>query len=116
MIFLADEGVDKSLVELLRAAGYDVFYVAESASSISDEEVLALANGNGRILITRDKDFGELVYRLKMIHSGIILIRMEELPSISRSTYVDQFIRENLDKLAGHFIVLQPGLTRIRKL
>ncbi|WP_373548673.1 DUF5615 family PIN-like protein [Haliscomenobacter sp.] len=116
MIFLADEGVDKSLVELLRAASYDVFYVAESASSISDEEVLALANSDGRILITRDKDFGELVYRLKRIHSGIILVRMEELPSISRSTYVDHFIRENLDKLAGHFVVLQPGLTRIRKL
>lgn len=116
MIFLADEGVDKSLVELLRARDYDVFYVAESASSISDEDVLALANRDSRILITRDKDFGELVYRLKKIHSGIILIRMEELPSGSRSTYVDLFIQENLDKLAGHFVVLQPGLTRIRQL
>ena len=116
MKFLADEGVDKSLVTLLRQSEWDVFYVAESASSLEDELVLELANSESRILITRDKDFGELVYRLQKVHSGIILVRMEELPSISRSQKVFEFIHENLDKLEGHFIVIQSGRARVRKL
>jgi predicted nuclease of predicted toxin-antitoxin system len=70
MKFLADEGVDKSLVTLLRQSEWDVFYVAESASSLEDELVLELANSESRILITRDKDFGELVYRLQKYIQG----------------------------------------------
>lgn len=116
MRFLADEGVDKSLVTLLRQSDYDVLYVAESASSIEDELVLELANAENRILITRDKDFGELVYRLQKIHSGIILLRMEELPTASRSQKVFEFIAENQDKLEGYFVVIQSGRARMRKL
>lgn len=116
MKFLADEGVDKTLVIMLRQHDWDVFYVAESASSIADEMVLTLSNDENRILITRDKDFGELVYRLQKIHSGIILVRMEELHSLSRSQLVLDFIHENADKLEGYFVVIQPGNARIRKL
>ena len=116
MRFIADEGVDRSLVILLRQNDWDVFYVAESASSLEDEFVLELANSEKRILITRDKDFGELVYRLQKVHSGIILVRMEELPSKSRSQKVFDFIVHHQDKLEGYFTVIQPGNARLRKL
>jgi predicted nuclease of predicted toxin-antitoxin system len=66
MRFIADEGVDRSLVILLRQNDWDVFYVAESASSLEDEFVLELANSEKRILITRDKDFGEFVKNARL--------------------------------------------------
>ncbi len=116
MKFIADEGIDKSLVLLLRNAGHDVFYFAESEQSTIDPIVLSIANQEKRILITRDKDFGELVYRNKMIHAGIILSRLENLKSKARCEIIASFIFQNLDKLENAYIVIQPGAVRIRKL
>jgi len=116
MKFVADEGIDGSLVSLLREAGHDVIYFAETNQSTDDDVILGLANAENRVLITRDKDFGELVFRLKMIHSGIILVRAEELSSFARSRLVAGFIQANLDLLSGYFIVIQAGTTRLRKI
>lgn len=65
MRFLADEGVDKPIVMHLRAAGFDVHYILETYQGAEDEKVLLIAAKEKRILITQDKDFGELVYPLK---------------------------------------------------
>ncbi|MFN7115192.1 MAG: DUF5615 family PIN-like protein [Saprospiraceae bacterium] len=116
MNFIADEGVDGSLVKLLRQAEHDVFYFAENERSTDDDLILELANKENRILLTRDKDFGELVYRLQQVHTGIILIRLEELKSTTRSQIVFDFIQQNLDQLSEHFIVIQAGGARIRSL
>jgi predicted nuclease of predicted toxin-antitoxin system len=116
MKFVADEGVDGSLVALLRSASHDVMYFAETDRSTDDEVILEIANLENRILITRDKDFGELVYRMRMVHSGILLIRAEELSSTFRSRLVTDFIQANLETLAGYFIVIQPGTARFRKM
>jgi Domain of unknown function (DUF5615) len=62
MILLADESVDRPIVERLRQDGHDVTYVAELSPSISDEQVLQEANTRNALLLTEDKDFGELVY------------------------------------------------------
>jgi predicted nuclease of predicted toxin-antitoxin system len=59
--FLADEGVDKQIVDRLRQVGHSVWYVAEMEPGISDDEVLNLANRENDILLTADKDFGELI-------------------------------------------------------
>lgn len=116
MNFVADEGVDGTLVKLLREAGHDVFYFAETERSTEDAVILEMANTENRILISRDKDFGELVWRMKMVHPGIILIRAEELNSVARSNLVAEFIAENQELLSDHFIVIQQGITRVRKM
>ncbi len=116
MRFVADEGVDASLVAHLRQASHDAIYFAENDSSTDDEVILELAKAEHRILITRYKDFGELVYRMKKLHSGIILIRAEELSSPIRSRLVADFIQANLDLLQGYFVVIQPGTARFRKM
>ena len=59
MKFLADECVDAGLVNALRVAGYDAIFVGDAAKGILDEQVLAMAAREGRILLTEDKDFGE---------------------------------------------------------
>ncbi|HWB62971.1 MAG TPA: DUF5615 family PIN-like protein [Chitinophagales bacterium] len=58
MKFLADEGVDRSIVDCLRKSGYDVYYVIDEERSREDDVLLHLATTEKRILITRDKDFG----------------------------------------------------------
>ena len=77
MNLLADEGVDKPIVDELRNNGFDVIYILESNQGVDDEFILAMANAGKRILITQDKDFGELVFRLKNAHHGVILTRLE---------------------------------------
>ena len=64
MNLVADEGVERQIVEQLRQNGHTVIYVAELAPSISDDQVLQQANERQAILVTVDKDFGELVFRL----------------------------------------------------
>jgi len=61
--FVADERVDRQIVEQLREDGHPVIYVSEMDPGIPGEDVLRLANHESAILITADKDFGELVFR-----------------------------------------------------
>lgn len=65
MKLIADEGVDKPIVDALRNAGLDVRYIVESDQGADGDYILKLANKQKRILLTQDKDFGELVFRLK---------------------------------------------------
>ena len=65
MKFLADECCDTGLVASLRKDGHDVLYVTEKKAGAIDDEILSDAYKEERILITEDKDFGELVYRFK---------------------------------------------------
>ena len=59
MEFLADENLEAPIVAALRAAGHNVLYIIERGGSPTDDEVIDLANGERRILLTNDKGFGE---------------------------------------------------------
>ncbi|MFK7925783.1 MAG: DUF5615 family PIN-like protein [Bacteroidia bacterium] len=114
MKFVADEGVDAPIVKHLRQNNHDVFYIAESERGISDDEVLEIANKESRVLITRDKDFGELVYRMNRLHSGVVLIRLEGLKPQEKAIIVHKVIDKYQEELATAFTVIQPNLVRIR--
>lgn len=114
MKFLADEGVDKSIVQELRERGYDVFYVIEETRALSDEEVLKIASAGNRILITKDKDFGELIFRLNQAHAGVILMRLEGLTTKERADLVSVLIMKHGNQLLNSFTVIQKDIIRIR--
>lgn len=114
MKLVADEGVDWAIVASLRADGHDVVYVAELSPSITDEAVLDLANGDERILVTADKDFGELVFRLRQVAFGVLLVRLPGLSSAGKADAVSESVREHGREMAGTFTVVSPGLVRIR--
>lgn len=77
MKFLADENLGVKIPRYLQSIGIDIISVKDSLSGISDKSVLKLANKQKRILITLDKDFGELVYKEGLIHSGVIYLRLK---------------------------------------
>ena len=76
MRWLADECVAAPLVAFLRVGGHDVLYVAESAAGFSDADVIALALHEKRLLLTEDKDFGDLVFRRERSVPGVVLMRI----------------------------------------
>ncbi len=76
MRILADENVPKKVVQILRQQGHDVVWMAETAPGSKDEEVMARAREEGRVLLTFDKDFGEEAFKRGEELSGIILVRI----------------------------------------
>ena len=111
---LADENVDQQVVNLLRADGHDVLYIAELDPGIRDEEVLGQANRRQDLLLTADKDFGELVYRQQRILEGVILIRLPGLSSENRASIVASTLRAHAAEFSQAFSVISPGMVRIR--
>jgi predicted nuclease of predicted toxin-antitoxin system len=112
---LADESVEGQVVERLRQDGHDVIYVAELAPSIVDEEVLHQANARGAVLVTADKDFGELVFRQGLVHSGVVLLRLAGLANVTKAEIVSEVCRLRAAELIGAFTVISPGQVRIRR-
>jgi len=113
--FICDEGVDRPIVAALRSAGHDVTYVAEQSPGLVDEDVLQGASREGRVLVTADKDFGELVFRQGRLHSGIILIRLHGLDPTEKGRIAVTAVADHGSELERSFAVLEQGRMRIRK-
>jgi len=93
-----------------------LLYVLEKKPGIPDDEVLLDAYNEGRILLTEDKDFGELVYRLKKPSRGIILIRIDVKQRHIKWARLKKLIENYEDRLAGHFVVIDSQKFRFRPL
>jgi predicted nuclease of predicted toxin-antitoxin system len=114
--WLADECVAAPLVGLLRAAGHDVLYVAESAAGLSDADVIAIASRERRLLVTEDKDFGDLVFRRNRGVPGLVLMRVgSEQPALKAIRLLAAIERYD-DGLFGRYTVVEGGRFRSRRL
>lgn len=115
MNLLADESIDRPIVERLRRDGHQVFYVAELGPGMLDDAVLNLANQENALLVTADKDFGEMVYRQRLHVHGVVLIRLAGLSPVHKAEIVALAIREHLSELPRSFSVIMPSMFRIRR-
>jgi predicted nuclease of predicted toxin-antitoxin system len=114
MNLLIDESVDRQVVDKLRQDGHNVVYVSEMDPGISDDVVLSMANNMGAVLVTADKDFGELVFRRQQINAGVLLVRLAGLSQQPKAELVAAVVRDHSTELVGAFSVLSPGMIRIR--
>lgn len=112
--FLADESCDFAVVRCLRAAAYDVEAIMEIAPGESDANIIKMAVSSGRILITEDRDFGDLVYAHQKDHGGIILIRYPSTARNDMAEIILGLVKQKGQALAGCFIVVSPLKIRIR--
>jgi len=112
---LADENIEKPVVEHLRAEGHDVLYVMEMGRGVTDDHVLALAKREKALLVTLDKDFGELVFRKKLSGAGAILLRLTGMMTAEKSVLVSRALRKHGMEMTGCFTVITPRSIRIRK-
>ncbi len=115
MRLLADESVDFPIIARLRRDGHEVASIADESPGIRDELVLARAWADGVILLTGDKDFGELVYRQRLPHAGVLLFRLSGVDEPDKSEVVALAVAVHGTLLPSAFSVLTPETLRIRR-
>jgi predicted nuclease of predicted toxin-antitoxin system len=116
MRLLIDESTGQAVLEYLREAGHDVLAVADVMPQADDREVLERAATDQRILITNDKDFGELVFRVRRTATGVVLLRLRDERPANRVRIVATLLDQYADRMAGHFTVATEESVRIRPL
>ena len=114
MIFFADESLDRQIIIRLRQDGHVVFDVTEMDPGISDDKVLSMAKESKAILLTADRDFGDLVFHQGRLTEGIILIRLSGLTSTKKAEIVSTIISQHAKEIQQAFSVITPGSIRIR--
>ncbi|UCC88051.1 MAG: DUF5615 family PIN-like protein [Anaerolineales bacterium] len=116
MNILANENVPQDTVVALQERGHDVRWVRTDAPGSSDEQVLARAQVEDRILVTFDKDFGELAFRVRLPAStGIVLLRISS-PSSAHVSKIAVAVLESRTDWAGHFSVIEDNRIRMTPL
>lgn len=116
MRWLADECVAAPLVASLRAQGHDVLYIAETGPGLSDTDVIALALGEKRLLLTEDKDFGDLVFRRERTVPGVVLMRIGSEISVLKTARLAAAVERYGEGLLGRYTVIEEGRFRSRPL
>src|SRR4051812_46183989 len=116
MNFLIDENIHADVVAWLRSRGQDVVYVAESLLGSSDEELLAIARKEHRILVTDDKDFGELIFHRRVLSSGVILLRLTDRSIQARLNRLEAAWASISARAQGSFMVVSDKRVRLRPL
>ena len=115
MRFMVDESTGQAVAEFLRGEGHDVLVVVESLPQANDDDILQRAVTEGRIVVTNDKDFGDLVFRSGLSHTGVVLLRLKNDGAANRVAAVRAVLERHADALSNHFIVATETHIRIRE-
>ncbi len=115
--FVADEHIPYATIRLLREAGHTVISISEQYPSISDNDILRLANAEGLVIITNDSDFGDLIYRDKIeFEAGIIYFRLEHFRPNEMAEMILRDISENQRDFRQRFTIISRTKIRQREL
>jgi len=113
MKVLANENLPRDAVEALRRDGHDVLWARTDMPGVPDPQIMARARAEGRVLLTFDKDFGELAFRSGLVAPcGIILFRLGSRSPSEAASAVLTVVRARED-WSGHFAVVEPGRVRL---
>lgn len=114
MRFIVDESTGFSVVRYLRSEGHDVLSVAEDMPQAHDDDILARAVEENRVLLTNDKDFGDLAFRRGHPHRGIVLFRLQDDSVGNRVRMTQLVLEQHAAQLQDHFVVVTDNGIRIR--
>lgn len=114
MNFLADGNIALSIIVRLRADGHLVARMAEIAQGDPDISVLDIANQQNAVILTEDKDFGELVIRDQLQAVGVILIRLDGFSPTERAEIIAKVVKDHERELSNAFTVIKPRTVRTR--
>ena len=113
MRFLVDECTGPAVAEWLRSSHHDVFSVYDKARGLDDESIIEKANRENYILITNDKDFGELIFHMRKAHKGVILLRLKDERAENKIAVLRRVLASHSDKLVNNFIIVTEKTARI---
>lgn len=112
--FLVDVSAGSALEKYLQEKGYDTKAVRDINPRMADEKIIRIAISEERMIITMDKDFGELVYHFSMRHYGVLLLRLEDATGVEKVKVVEEIIGKYSSQISNNFCVFQNGRLRIR--
>jgi len=112
MRFLVDECTGPRVAEWLRSLGHDVFSAFEQARGEADSDLLARAVAEDRIVVTNDRDFGELVFREGRVHRGIVLLRLTDERPANKIRVLQDLLALHPEQLGGQFVVVTESHVR----
>ncbi|KFD42046.1 hypothetical protein HY02_09035 [Peptococcaceae bacterium SCADC1_2_3] len=116
MKFLLDESADFPLASYLKEIGHDVTAIAHDyPHALKDHEVLDIAYREQRILITNDRDFGELIFRRRLPHTGVILFRLGIETLENKRTWLQHILTNYAHDLHSFLVVTERGV-RVRRM
>ena len=115
MRFLVDECTGPKVAKWLKDQGHDIFSVYDKARGSDDVTILKIANKDNYILITNDNDFGELIFRQKKPHKGIILLRLDDNRPKNKIEVLDKLLQSYSKQLKNNFVVATEQKVRIIK-
>jgi predicted nuclease of predicted toxin-antitoxin system len=111
---LVDVSAGQAIVEALRNLSHDVVSVRDRDPRMADVDILTWAVAEERLVVTMDKDFGELVYHAGQSHHGVLLLRLEDARIAEKERVIREIFTRYGDQLPGRFSVYQDGRLRIR--
>jgi len=114
--FCVDESTGQAVADHLRARGYDVWSVIESSSGMADREIIHQAYNEKRVLVSNDKDFGELIFRKRIPAVGSILLRLVDESPSNKVRVVKAVLDRWSNSLEGYYITATDYTIRRRKL
>ncbi len=114
MRFLVDECTGMSVVAYLRRAGHDAVAVADVMPEADDEDILDYAVTEERIVVTNDKDFGEMIFRGGRSHRGVVLLRLRDERAENRVRVMKAVLTQVGERLVNHFVAATETGIRIR--
>ena len=114
MKLLLNENLGRSASEALRRRGHDVIWIGDDFAGTHDRAVLAKAKSEGRILVTKDKDFGELAFKSGEPHDGIILLRLEDDAPANTVRVIEGILARIASRRSPFFVVASDSEFRIR--
>lgn len=103
------------VAQWLRGEGYEVFSVFEEARGASDEVILEKAFRENRILLTNDKDFGEMIYREKHAHHGVVFLRLISNRAVDKIEVLRRLLENYADRLPDEFVVVTETQVRFAR-
>jgi len=115
MRFLVDECTGTRVSSWLAQQGYEVHCIYGEARGASDDEILKKAYAENWILVTNDKDFGELIYRTRRVHHGIIFLRLTDERSTAKIESLRLLLDRYADRLPEAFVVVTESKVRFGK-
>jgi len=104
--FLADVNIEKYIIDELTRMGHDIVWVTDLNRHLDDLSIFKIARKESRILVTNDKDFGEIVFRQKLAPAGLVLFRVKGQDAEVKVKLLRKLLAAHSEKMSGHFVVV----------
>lgn len=112
MRFLVDECTGPKVADWLKSLGHEVYSVFDESQGASDDDILTKAVNEDWILITNDKDFGELIFRERRPHKGVIFLRLTDERSANKISVLSNVLDNHASKISKQFVTVAENRIR----